>query len=169
METQTYDRKGFSVEAVQVTEDNIAEVAAWCGGEIREKPARIGPGMAQYVKVPTVRPLNEKQTEAYVTDWVLKSPSGFKVYMDSFQPRKSSRNVFEQNVPQPFPSKKELAEPAMKDPSKGDYEEDLPVKTTRDKLGLSDPRERFRSAESGKFVTEEVAEANPATTVKETD
>ena len=46
METATYDRRGFSVEAVQVTEENIADVAVWCGGHILEKPARIGPGMA---------------------------------------------------------------------------------------------------------------------------
>lgn len=80
---QEYIRRPLVVLAEEVTEENMEAVATWCGGDIRtsgpsEEEGR--PGEQKYIKVPVKRPLNNKQTQAYVGDWVLKAGSGFKVY-----------------------------------------------------------------------------------------
>lgn len=78
METETYTRKPIHVEAVQVTEENLYEVAAWCDGEvIINQTSRTG---ERYIKVKVNNPLNVRQTKAFVGDWVLKSKHGFKCY-----------------------------------------------------------------------------------------
>lgn len=101
METTTFSRKPFEVDAVQVTEENIQEVAAWCRGKIQhaERKGTVEP----YIKVQTHRPLNEKQTMAFIGDWILQAETGFKVYTDqamqnSFQEQPKHRNVFEDNA-----------------------------------------------------------------------
>ena len=86
VQTESYTRKPFPVDAVQVSEDNIQAVATWCGGEIRYSTKTVGEGdeatkvKLPYIKVDVQHPLNERQTKAYAGDWVLKSDSGFKVY-----------------------------------------------------------------------------------------
>lgn len=35
-----------------------------------------------YIKVATVRPTNDRQTRAYIGDWVLRTDVGLKVYTD---------------------------------------------------------------------------------------
>lgn len=90
IKTEGYSRKPFHVEAVQVTAENIEEVAAWCSGEIRtgKKVVRdednkiIERKEVTFVKVSVHRPLNERQTKGYLGDWVLLSSSGFKVYTE---------------------------------------------------------------------------------------
>lgn len=75
IETTTYIRKPFEVEAVEVTEANIEEVKDWCQGNLQvEENGR------QFIKVRVVRALNERQTKAYPGDWVLYAGTGFKVY-----------------------------------------------------------------------------------------
>lgn len=96
MQTNKYVRKVFAVNAVQVTAENLFEVAEWCGGEV--KAAEDGKA---YVKVKVHRPLNEKQTRAQVGDWVLESTTGFKVYTErafanSFDVPEETVNVFDQ-------------------------------------------------------------------------
>lgn len=76
--TEKYTRKPFEIEAIRVTEDNMEDVAQWCGGEIHK--TEVG---KRYIKVDVIRPLTEKQTKAFAGDWVLKNESGkngFKVY-----------------------------------------------------------------------------------------
>jgi hypothetical protein len=73
-------RKPFVVEGVEVTAENLEEVAAWCGGEVRTSSGRRGYRVQQYLKVPVKNPLNDRQTRAYVGDWVLSAGTGFKVY-----------------------------------------------------------------------------------------
>lgn len=82
MEIKTFDRKPFSVQAVQVTRENMREVAEWCGGKVetKETPTKNGTKREKYVKVPTTKPMNEKQTQAFASDWVLLSEKKFKVY-----------------------------------------------------------------------------------------
>lgn len=76
-----YVRKPFVVEGVQVDATNIDEVAEWCKGEVTlDIPAEEGKPEARYVKVKVHRAMNERQTRAYIGDWVLFSESGFKVY-----------------------------------------------------------------------------------------
>lgn len=83
---QQYARKPFHIDAVQVTEENLKEVAQWCMGDVRTE-AR-GDGETAYIKVRVHRPLNERQTKAYAGDWVLYANKGFKVY---------TRQAFEKN------------------------------------------------------------------------
>lgn len=88
LKIEKYTRKPFPVEAVQVTEDNLSEVAQWCGGDIHtstktlrdDQGVETGKIKLQFVKVDVHRPLNDRHTKAFVGDWVLKSESGFKVY-----------------------------------------------------------------------------------------
>lgn len=85
LDVKKYVRRAFAVEAVQVTPDNIQDVARWCGGRVKRTStshwsARAG---QEFVKVRVSKPLNERQTMAYYGDWVLSSgtgPTGFKVY-----------------------------------------------------------------------------------------
>jgi glutamine amidotransferase PdxT len=80
---EEYIRRPFIVQAVEVSEENMAQVAAWCGGEVRtsdESKDGEEPNLQKYIKVNVKRPLNERQTKAYFGDWVLSAGSGFKVY-----------------------------------------------------------------------------------------
>lgn len=81
IELAKYARKPFFVDAVQVTDDNMDDVAHWCGGERREEA--VNEDLVQYIKVKVKRPLSAKQTKAYAGDWVLLAGTGFKVYTDS--------------------------------------------------------------------------------------
>ena len=79
MQIQKFQRKPFTVEGVKVTEENLEEVAAWCLGEIQEFPKT----KKRYIRVDAHRPMNERQTQAVVGDWVLFLNKGFKVYTES--------------------------------------------------------------------------------------
>jgi len=72
---QRYTHVPLYVNAVQITAENLEAVASWCGGSIQTDV-----DTRKYVKVATIRPLRERQTQAYVGDWVLKTEVGLKVY-----------------------------------------------------------------------------------------
>lgn len=104
----TYVRKPFPVDAVEVTEANFDEVAIWCGGEIREA------GGKRYIKVAVRRPLNDRQTRASVGDWVLYAGNGYKVYsktafFGSFEKPTGQMldRLVQERKPQPFPGEPE--------------------------------------------------------------
>lgn len=81
MDIQTFTRKPFHVQAVRVTADNMDEVAKWCGGKVIDRANPKNKSQEQYyVKVNVVRPITEKQTMAFVGNYVLKTGHGFKVY-----------------------------------------------------------------------------------------
>lgn len=84
IETKTFQRKPFEVEAVQVTEENFEDVAAWCGGSIVTVQETHQPTLLthpkRYIQVHVARPLSKRQTEAYVGDWILYASKGYKVY-----------------------------------------------------------------------------------------
>lgn len=85
IETNKYARRPFYVDAVQVTEENMEEVAKWCQGDVATDPKALTAPEASgddhpYVKVRVHRPLTERQTKAFVGDWVLYAGTGFKVY-----------------------------------------------------------------------------------------
>jgi hypothetical protein len=71
-------RKPFHVEAVQITEENILEVGAWCEGKVQTHPKTGN----RFVKVKVYRPISARQTMAFIGDWVIQSATGFKVYPD---------------------------------------------------------------------------------------
>lgn len=77
------ERKTFSVDAVRVTASNIEEVAAWCGGDVRSVAGGREGSVRPYIKVRVLRPLDDKQTMAFIGDWVLHAGTGYKVYGDS--------------------------------------------------------------------------------------
>ncbi len=72
-----YARKPFHIDAIQVTAENLEDVSTWASGELRTDSDTAG---KKYIKVRVHRPLNERQTKAYVGDWVLYAGTGFKVY-----------------------------------------------------------------------------------------
>lgn len=74
-------RKPFYVDGIQVTASNMNEVAQWCSGEIKEAPTASSKGKpVPFIKVRVKSPLNDRQTKAYVGDWVLLANGDFKVY-----------------------------------------------------------------------------------------
>lgn len=75
LDTKKYSRKPFVIDAVQVTEENIADVAEWVSGDVRTDSEK-----KQYVKVRVHNPRNDRQTKAYVGDYVLYASTGYKVY-----------------------------------------------------------------------------------------
>lgn len=87
LETKKYQRKPFPVNAIQVTNENFEQVAAWCGGSIvtvhepEGKNDHLFPFEAKsFIQVDVARPLTKRQTEAYIGDWILYAAKGFKVY-----------------------------------------------------------------------------------------
>ena len=73
-EVNIFRRKTFFVTAVQVTKENMSDVAEWCNGTLTQK------GDNSFIKVNVKRALSRRQTEAHVDDWVLSNGVGFKVY-----------------------------------------------------------------------------------------
>jgi hypothetical protein len=75
-------RPAFVEVADAVTEDNMAEVSRWCGGTIQTAPARNTKEPASnFIKVDVMRPMNIRQTQAFVGDRVVKTEfQGFKVF-----------------------------------------------------------------------------------------
>lgn len=88
--TKQYMRKPFSVDAVQVTEENMQSLAEWCQGDIRTTDRGD-----KFIKVRVHNPLTERQTKAFVGDWVLYAGKGYKVYTD--KAFKTSFDVAETN------------------------------------------------------------------------
>lgn len=90
IKTEGYSRKPFHVDAIQVTAENMEEVAAWCGGKIRtsnrvirdDNNKVVDRKEVSFIKVNVHRSLNERQTKGYVGDWILLSDGGVKVYTE---------------------------------------------------------------------------------------
>lgn len=75
VQTTTYVRKPFEVEAVEVTDENMEAIQEWCQGTLQmEENGR------KFIKVRVARALNERQTKAFPGDWILYAGTGFKVY-----------------------------------------------------------------------------------------
>jgi hypothetical protein len=78
MHIQMYQRKPLIVEAVQVTNDNIYDVAKWCDGDVRTQHA----SGKKFIQVNVVNPKEPKMMRATVGSWVLKSDQGFKIFSE---------------------------------------------------------------------------------------
>jgi hypothetical protein len=101
--TNRYIRKPLYVEAVQVTNDNFADVAGWCQGDIgflnsteilRFSEVEIDP-TKQYIRIRVHNPQSVRQTKAFVGDWILYTERGYKIYTD-----KAFKDNFEISYPQ---------------------------------------------------------------------
>lgn len=82
--TKTYIRKPLTVEAVQATADNFEEVARWCFGTIlnttdHSKAKALDPAN-QFISVRVNNPKTDRQSQAFVGDWILYTDRGYKVY-----------------------------------------------------------------------------------------
>ena len=83
IETEKYIRKPLYVNAVRVTEENFDNIAVWCSGTVDTEAAgsRVG---QQFIKVNVHGiPKSQRQTKAFVGDWLLHTERGFKVYTDN--------------------------------------------------------------------------------------
>lgn len=89
-----YVRKPLYVQAIQVSEENFAEAAAWAHGKITASDGSsvntVDPH-TQYIHVRVHNPINPKQTKAYIGDWILYTDRGYKIYTD-----KAFKSVFNQ-------------------------------------------------------------------------
>lgn len=90
IETTKFARKPFYVDGVQVTEENMEAVAEWCMGTVCTNDDGT-----KFIKVRVHRPMNERQTKAFVEDHVLYAGTGFKVY-----PPRAFEKSFEEVVEQ---------------------------------------------------------------------
>ena len=77
LQTDKYVRKPFYINAIQVTPELMRDIAEWCSGAVETTPKGD-----DYIRVRVHRPLYERQTKAFVGDWVLYSNNGYKVYTD---------------------------------------------------------------------------------------
>ena len=77
---KSYVAKPVPVQAIQITAQNMSQVAKWCGGELRS--GRHGAEEYKYIKVAVFRAANERQTQGRVGDWVIQRGTSFKVYND---------------------------------------------------------------------------------------
>lgn len=162
MKTHKFARKPFYVDAVRVSEANMEEVAEWCEGKIVEHETE-----GKYISVKVHRPLTERQTQAFIGDWVLFAGTGFKVYVPkafdkSFEKVKTltKAQADEAGIKVPHEPRQKPQRPVPSKPKK------RPANTIGTNVGEV-VQEAYRSAETGQFVTEEFADENPTTTVEE--
>lgn len=75
IQPKRYARHPLFVQAIQVSAQNMAAVAEWCGGKIEtDRNAKA------YIKVDVIKPTMSRQGQAYVGEYVLKTDSGNTVY-----------------------------------------------------------------------------------------
>lgn len=89
-ETQQFVSQPYVVNAVQVTEDNLEELAAWCKGDVRTtgagKTFRFTEG-TKYIKLPG-RVSALRHSMAFAGDWLVVRDDGlFKLYTANNFPR----------------------------------------------------------------------------------
>lgn len=100
-----YLRRPFTVDAFEVTEENLEEVAKWCNGDIEEASHKPGKPLRKCVRVRVLRPLNERQTKAFPGNFVVHAGTGYKVYT-----RRAFHDSFELKVEDDHDYGKVLAE-----------------------------------------------------------
>lgn len=122
VETTKYIRKPLYVDAVQISAENLAEIADWCQGEVKDyndnalaEQDKGNIAKERYVHVRVHNPKNVRQTKAFVGDWLLYTERGYKVYTQkafksSFEPVAAPAASVPTPVPaEPHPSQDEAA------------------------------------------------------------
>jgi hypothetical protein len=98
-----YISKPSEVEAIQVTKENMADVAKWCAGEIvKDKEGQ------PFIKVKVWRAQSEKLTQGYAGFWILRRGTGFKVYTD-----KAFKSSYTDGASIPMAESDPTVEPAL--------------------------------------------------------
>lgn len=100
-----YVRKPLYVDAVQVTEDNFEDVARWCMGDITrndgaDNPTYQGEPKAHHIRIRVHNPQSQRQTKAFVGDWILYTDRGYKIYTE-----KAFKDNFDQVGTDPQPDR----------------------------------------------------------------
>lgn len=180
------------VEVVKVTSQNLEEVAEWCGGSVQETESRRVPGrMDKYVLVPTPKDSNiswafpgmfiTKRLVVTVKDEIRETYAVFR--RDYFEknyfstPKDAADKTWERQLEEKNnPKKKDVK--VSSNVGEALVEAQQRVKELEEELAKKEtPAEDIvqhmevevnRSAETGQFVSDEVAEENPNTTVTET-
>lgn len=83
MEPQRFERKTFVIEAMQVSLENITQVIEWVNSSGGRATLMQDDIKRPYISIDVRRPANQKQTMAYIGDWVTKSGIAFRIYTDS--------------------------------------------------------------------------------------
>lgn len=80
LQPKRFVRKPLYINAVQVTHENMNEVAQWSGGEVRT--ARNPKTLLHdpFVHIAVVGAKHQRQTMAFQGDWVLHFRDHFKIY-----------------------------------------------------------------------------------------
>lgn len=78
--TKQYTQNPLIVDAVQVTADNMAEVATWCGGTVKTLTNKERNRTSKYIDVNVINPKSIRQGRAFVGDFVLATDKGYKVF-----------------------------------------------------------------------------------------
>jgi hypothetical protein len=84
MEPSKYQRKPFRVQAIQVTDENLSDLAEWCGGWVKLEEDGFDT-FKSYVDVPIAKPAGRyrlQRVRAYVGDWLVRltEDNVFKIY-----------------------------------------------------------------------------------------
>lgn len=93
IQSARFNRRPFSVDAIQVTAENMEAAALWCKGKIEHTRADESRGLVEtpFVKVEVYAPRNVRQTRAFRGDWIVKADNGtYRVY-----PKKAFELAFE--------------------------------------------------------------------------
>lgn len=88
METQRFTRNPVEVEAVQVTPQNVEEVAAWCKGTLAEADYRLMGGSHKMgaIRLGKQGPRSDKTITVLIGSWITKHKNIFKAWKpDSFE------------------------------------------------------------------------------------
>lgn len=84
---EKFVRKQFPVEAVQVTAENMEEIAKWCKGTIESTDSSIAEQLNKpvqtWIRIDTLKPIDDRQTQAFVGDWVVVFNRGYKIYKNN--------------------------------------------------------------------------------------
>jgi hypothetical protein len=89
VQTEKYVRKPLYVDAVRVSEANFEEILGWCHGDIGFIDGREVNGpvtevdpKTQYIRIRVHNPQSQRQTRAFVGDWILYTDKGYKIYTE---------------------------------------------------------------------------------------
>jgi hypothetical protein len=77
--TKQYIRKPLYVDAVRVSSANFDEIANWCQGQVQEDDGAKGTGK-KFIRIRVHNPINPRQTQAFIGDWILYTEKGYKIY-----------------------------------------------------------------------------------------
>jgi hypothetical protein len=102
MEIQKATRKPFPVEVVQVTLQNIEEVAVWCNGTIEQRATRL---LGTTTDLPViVIDSHSDRREAALGSWIVNLKGSFRTYNSSafdstFDILPAEKTVIDENKP----------------------------------------------------------------------